>query len=720
MAVLTVVSEIKSQVFLSSRFEEFGDLRGLLKLRLHGLTRPRVDVIDLNDNAPDTRPPIERSYDAVDRADVFILLVGNSYSDGKSNGLSYTHLEYRRVRRNRSTIVLPFVINGLATDPKNRSCCDRRIVGLIDEVQRHHCASYHDPQTDPQRLASDIFEAILMRLWEQFENDTGLPEDAYRLDPDVTQFVEDSPIRRSQLKTAPRRGADEASDGKVIRRQAGSHCIEAHNALAFGLPSIAIHHLRHAVDLVPLDVVSSYWLARLLIATGRRKECQEGRTLALRATQVAAKEEDEAQALRTMAALILASRASERLHEPKVALVHARNAYAAMPYHWLANIELGRQHAASGAAEAALDLATKAFWLRPDCLHRIRHDDRFRALDGVLDRFQRGLHKEVVEQADRVFAVERAAVDLVVSLSAASPPLVSRPVSTTSDGKGDLRTILTLVEATRESARASLTALHQCGVALLRTHDAFEWQGHAGLNEVTGEAIRTARDRGAAHVRELDASCAASLAEAQMTATRRQAVELTAAVIVLGIVAVIWMMNTFRAGPGTYFWFGVIFVGLGLVLSAAWKHASNASRVANATLLDVRQKLESAAAAHASAAQAWTQYSAERATLRSWIDYFCTLVNAFEREAGKRLSLSPAVAMHRQDAAADAIFRVPSNPNSTDQAALESAPSLLPPALASLLPAPSLPLADQWFGRRIPTREGRKVLSRAAAYFPSV
>ena len=438
----------------------------------------------------------------------------------------------------------------------------------------------------------------------------------------------------------------------------------------------------------------------------------------MRATQVAAKEE-EARDLRTMAALILASRASERLDEPKVALVHARNAHAAMPHHWLAKIELGRQYAAAGAAEAALDLAGEAFWLRPDSLHRIRRDNRFRALGGALDRFERELHKEVVEQAERVFAVERAALELIASLDATSPALVSRPVSSVLDGNAAPRTIFPLVQAMRDSTRASLTALQQYGVALLTAHDTFAWQGHAGLSDVTREAIRTARDSGAAQVKELDASYAALQEEAQEADARRRRLGQTAAFLVLGSFTLVWMMAyASSASAVTYFMLALIFGGLALVLWREWKNASTASEAANARSAGLRQQLASAEAAHASAADAWTRYSSERETLRSRVNCFCALVNAFEREAGKRLSLAPAVAARRQDVAADAIRRVSSNPNSSDHAAGDCAPTLLPPALASLLPAPSLPLADHWFGRRIHTPKGGSALSRAAAYFP--
>src|SRR5215210_4803992 len=101
----------KLQVFLASRFDEFHELRVALKSRINRLKVPAVEAIDLNDNAVDSEPPLSRCYEAVDRAELFLLLLGNTYGTSpKGHKESYTHLEYRRARRDGSKTILPFLI----------------------------------------------------------------------------------------------------------------------------------------------------------------------------------------------------------------------------------------------------------------------------------------------------------------------------------------------------------------------------------------------------------------------------------------------------------------------------------------------------------------------------------------------------------------------------------------------------------------------------------
>src|SRR5437588_8990289 len=99
----------KLQVFLASRFDEFKELREELRNRVNALKVPPVEAIDLNDNAPDSRPPLSRCYEAVDQAELFVLLVGDTYGTGpKGHQESYTHLEYRHALNDGAKAVLPF------------------------------------------------------------------------------------------------------------------------------------------------------------------------------------------------------------------------------------------------------------------------------------------------------------------------------------------------------------------------------------------------------------------------------------------------------------------------------------------------------------------------------------------------------------------------------------------------------------------------------------
>jgi len=55
--------------------------------------------------------------------------------------------------------------------------------------------------------------------------------------------------------------AEENKGRHPLKMLAGDHAKEALVAFGLSLPHVAIHHLRKAVDLVPLDIVLGYWLA---------------------------------------------------------------------------------------------------------------------------------------------------------------------------------------------------------------------------------------------------------------------------------------------------------------------------------------------------------------------------------------------------------------------------------------------------------------------------
>src|SRR5207253_2038569 len=120
-------------------------------------------------------------------------------------------------------------------------------------------------------------------------------------------------------------------------------------------------------------IVTGYWLSRLLIATGRTKQCREGRRIALRCAQVASQNEEDV-VFQTMACRVLAARASERLGDLDLALQYADKAHEGMPFHWMAKLEYGRQLALTGNKTAALEKAKEGFWLQPKTIIQIQND----------------------------------------------------------------------------------------------------------------------------------------------------------------------------------------------------------------------------------------------------------------------------------------------------------------------------------------------------------
>jgi hypothetical protein len=66
-----------------------------------------VETIDLNDNAADPYPPLGRCYKKVNQAELFVLLVGDTYgTNAKGHNESYTHLEYKYALNESKTMLI--------------------------------------------------------------------------------------------------------------------------------------------------------------------------------------------------------------------------------------------------------------------------------------------------------------------------------------------------------------------------------------------------------------------------------------------------------------------------------------------------------------------------------------------------------------------------------------------------------------------------------------
>jgi hypothetical protein len=214
--------------------------------------------------------------------------------------------------------------------------------------------------------------------------------------------------------------AEERNGNHPLKNLARGHAREALRALDLRLPNVAIHHLRQAVEMVPLDVTLGYWLARLLVARGGRKDCVKGQRTARRCTQIAASDPEQRK-LEMMACLITSARASERLGELEVAKDEARRAHDKVPYHWLAKIEYARQLLLSGDNHTGFQLAAETFWLRPSSILKIQSDATFRDSADDFKGFWVKLQKVVDEEVQKISKVEGCIREFASSLSIASP-----------------------------------------------------------------------------------------------------------------------------------------------------------------------------------------------------------------------------------------------------------------------------------------------------------
>jgi tetratricopeptide (TPR) repeat protein len=678
----------KLQVFLASRFGEFAEHRAALRDRINRIQRPAAEAIDLNDNRADSRPPIERCYAAIEQADVVVLLVGETYGEVlETHGFSYTHLEYRHAVAD-SRIVLPFFIRASTTSS------DKTMSGWLREIEQQQTASKLPPEGDPETLASEIFESVLERLWE-IAAEGERPNDDLE---DEAPSRDDAPIKRQELASSAKRPAD------PLKALAASHASEACAALSLNLTQIAIEQLRKAVELSPLDVVPAYWLARLLIASGRFVDCRQGLRLALRCVHVAQHRSDEVPKLTTMAALILAARASERLNDLDDALQYAREAHEDRGFHWLANFELGRQYALSGMPGEALAHAEAAFWARADVIHRIQDDVVYRRLGRRFEEFRAELRATVERDSERILRIELALREFEQQRKGER-----REPLTSSGEQASARKLplLAVVRIAKQSARRSLQLLQDWGTTLVDDVRTFKAGAFQGLTPETCETIVGEAERESANI----VSLREKLENERKSEARAQwQIRVTTVGLIVGAILLLFALVAASEGGWTTFTvllilcivvIGVFLFGGGSSWSARALATANSRRLA--------AQLERAVATHAGFVAVGREFDVEAARVSSETAAFCYIVDSFER-AVDRLPYSPGFPWQRGNV--KGIVRIKNKDVADGVLTVDN--TLLPPELRHFA-RESPQCAGHWLARL--TSAAPAIANRSKAYF---
>jgi tetratricopeptide (TPR) repeat protein len=702
----------KLQVFLASRFDEFHELRAALKSRINRLKVPAVEAIDLNDNAADSEPPLSRCYEAVDRAELFLLLVGNTYGTNlKGYKESYTHLEYRRARRDGSKTILPFLIGNVHhRNFDQRHYDDRQLGAWVSEIRKSHTPSYQDENLDAEQLASNIFDEVLARLVELFWN---VDEGDIEGDRDETPGLpEDSPIKLEQLANSPRISKDKANSEQLLKILAANHAKEALAALNLSLPQVAIHHLRKAAELAPLDIVIGYWLARLLVATGRRKQCLEAQRIALLCARVAGEQDNEHE-LKAMACRIIAVRASERLGELDLALEYAKTAHDDMRHHWMAKLEYGRQLALAGNKNAALDKAGEAFWLRPDLIRQIQRDVAYRALGKDFEQFRATLRQTVIQETEQITRLESRIREfsqaLGVGEAAVYPGAESAEVP-----RYEQRTVLQTIGAGRVSVKSSFQILQKCAKKLLADSVSFAPDGIDGVRGLTPETKEHIQERIRDVKLEIDnyseqlseAKQGAKQASEEITVVMRRSI--WGGVLILAIAIAIAVLTDVMVTTAITIAI-IVLGGWGVWRMVQSLEADKAKNLASAQDSDL--KLEDAGRRLAELTDAMSLFEATESELRRNTKNFCKLIDQFETTGLSRLPFSPAVPIDRkgtQDLGRADASKAEKLGNAFDA-------ELLPLQLRFIAES-STPKSKYWLARRV--RSGEiEAWNRSAAYF---
>lgn len=392
---------LKTAVFVASRFQEFAQLRELLKRKIADY--PVVDFapVDLNDGSVSHRPPLEKCLGYVRRSEFMILLVGDTYGSlAPGFDKSFTHLEYEEAtREGASTRVLVFMIGESYRDGRIRYSDDPAFAAWQGQLEARHTLGYLPPELSAEEQASRIFDQLLAALYEMrfgvlsvdIDGDGAIEAELF--DAVSEEALDDTEVAALERRDAQLRGveltdADEFAGnpmGALLQpaavaareqRQEASRAIELQD---YG---VAVAHLRRAVELKPLDIKSNYWLAQLYIALGRKDRLAEAEELAERAGRVAS---HDALKVRAAAAYMLAARAALGAERRDEGLRYASLAVEEAPWFARAHIELARQQVASGRVEAAVESIRAAYQRHASSLKEVYGDPAFRGIRGHIN-----------------------------------------------------------------------------------------------------------------------------------------------------------------------------------------------------------------------------------------------------------------------------------------------------------------------------------------------
>lgn len=470
----------KTEIFIASRFEEFAELRELLRERINSFSVFPLQAIDLNDNAAGPRPPLGKCVSAVKRAEIMILLVGETYGGCPPNEeRSFTHLEYLAATdESSSTVVLPYFIGASYADKLATFSRDPKLAGWQQVILDNHTPAFFDGADSPRELCQIIFESALATLYEarnaeiqrQMDMIDSSGEQDYEHDSDVDEPKQESThLSFEELERLDRttRGKEDLyfdneieniSDvTELLKRPAETAAfeqqVEAFKAIDLGDRFTAIKHFKRALEHRPLDLPASYWLARLLISSGRNKDSRDAIRYALMACRMASHDH---RPVMVSASFMVAARAAAKLNEFDEAMEYARKAAETTPWLAAANLELACQFANRGDLDQAFKIVRQAFMIHPNSILKLNNEPAFLKHRRAYREFKERLRDELVKGAQKLFQAERGFVEKFVDESERQSVLAEIDISA---AKISSRPLLNVVKEGRKSARSYLQVL---------------------------------------------------------------------------------------------------------------------------------------------------------------------------------------------------------------------------------------------------------------------
>jgi len=402
------VASLKKEIFLASRFKEFEEIRKQLAEKINHYNF--MEAIDLNDNQASHRSPLEESLFHVRKAEIMILLVGETYGtipEGETK--SYTHLEYlEAIKESSNTRVLVFCIGKpYAGEHIEYSKTDVNMKQWQIELEKNHRLSKFGDETDVDNIVEKIMIMLLSSVYELnpeedlalFQDDELYIED---LQSDDENFLYDDEVefldnKLSEQKEIGITDVDEELEGFDLLKIPGRLAAleqkkEAQKAIEIQDYYTARMHLKKALEFRPLDFETNYWLAKLYVASAKKNLFFEIEEYLLRAARIALQDNNPFKASHCYQLIIQASIFSDKENEglKYIALAEEITPNFARLYYEKAKFMLY-----FGYRDESKDALKQAMNIRMEILRDIAHDPFFLQYKDVINEIKIEMKKHL-------------------------------------------------------------------------------------------------------------------------------------------------------------------------------------------------------------------------------------------------------------------------------------------------------------------------------------
>jgi hypothetical protein len=412
---------LKTSVFISSRFEEFKELRIILSSKISNYPSLNLTAIDLNNDRVSSRPPLEESLLNLRRADFMILLVGDTYGETAPGfKKSYTQLEYYEAVKENSNVRIMVFFLGKSYNLENKRALPAENVTFDKwrkQLMDNHIIGFLDYMKTNEELADIIFEKFKDAFFElnfgQLAVETD--DDLSFIDGDVNEDILDTEDEADNLshKNAEKTGKTIKEQNEIISDEfsaiknpntvaALENRNEAETAIELKEYSVAIRHLKKALDLKPLDYMSNYLLAKLYIAMGRKDKVTDIIDLSLRSAKIASYFNDD---IRASLSYQFTSRGYLLKNEFDEALKYADEAIETAQNYSRAYLEKARVYAAMKNFEGAVESIKRGYDYHPSIVIEAFKDPAFKDIKGDLKKFLKYLIEKSQKDLKEIFKV---------------------------------------------------------------------------------------------------------------------------------------------------------------------------------------------------------------------------------------------------------------------------------------------------------------------------